>query len=116
MVSDLPITLTIAGPLPQHSRVLVTAFLNFIDNWNGETASISIDGEVKWMKSVTAQPNSVSMCGVPDYKEAAFNVPVLFEATPSSDSLVLTFSTSFPTGTDPCSKSLGIDNVIVYIK
>jgi hypothetical protein len=99
------------GPLAKHTKVLVTAVLHFIDDWNGEQAQVSVDGEVKWLKSVTKTPDSIDLCGGTDFKEAAYNVPVLFEVPHTASSLKLSFKTTLAPGTDPCLSSLGIDNV-----
>ncbi|CDW73184.1 UNKNOWN [Stylonychia lemnae] len=99
--------------LPKHSKLLVMASLHFLDNWKGETATVAIDNQVSWMKSVRASENSVDLCGG-NFKEAAFNVPVIIDTVHSLDTMKLTFKANL--GNDPCEKSLGIDNVEVYVK
>ena len=93
--------------------MLVLANIHFIDDWQGEYAYVKVDGEVIWQKSVTANPSSVNICGG-DFKEAAFNVAVMADTYHSDDDLKLEFATSL--SGDPCLKSLGIDNVAVYVK
>ncbi len=65
------------------------------------------------MKSVMSSGSSVNICGG-SYSEAAYNVPVVADTPHTSDSVVVSFQTNIKT--DPCTKSLGIDNVAVYVK
>jgi hypothetical protein len=99
--------------LPKHTRVLVTANVHFIDDWQGETAYVKIDDKVAWMKSVRSGPTSINICGG-SYGEAAFNVPVIAEIAHDDFSLNLSFETNIER--DPCDVSFGIDNVAVYVK
>ena len=51
--------------LPEHSKILVTANVHFIDNWDGETCWLKLDDStILWEKSVTAIPglNYVNSC------------------------------------------------------
>eukprot|EP00347_Sterkiella_histriomuscorum_P019078 403343040 len=97
-----------------HSRILITATLHFIDNWQGEAALVSIDDQVAWMKTVKASEYGVDLCGNNSFKEAAFNVPVIIDTNHAGDKVKVTFKTNIKG--DACEKSLGIDNVEIYVK
>ncbi len=89
------------------------ATLHFIDNWTGETAKVMLDGNVKWLRSISSSEHSIDVCGG-SFKEAAFNVPVILETPHSGDFMKIAFKTNI--NDDPCVKSLGIDNVEIYVK
>ena len=72
-----------------------------------------MDDEVKWLRSMTASENSVDVCGGA-FKEAGFNIPVVIETIHQGPSAKVSFSTNIRD--DPCVKSLGIDNVEIYVK
>lgn len=91
----------------------MTANLNFLDNWQGEAATVSVNGKVIWMKSVRASNTGVNICGGTS-TEAAFNVPVVAETADDNSNLVVTFQSTLEG--DPCLKSLGIDNVSIYVR
>ena len=85
---------TVIKGLPEdHSQVRVQANLHFIDDWQGESASIKIDGSPVWMRSVTSSKNSMNICGG-DANEAAFNVPVLADTKHEGAEVKISFQTN----------------------
>lgn len=90
------------------------ANLNFIDDWTGQAVTLSIDNKVSWLKTVSASPHSVDICGNKSFKEAAFNVPVIVDTLHSASQIKVAFKANI--SGDPCDRSLGIDNVEIYIK
>jgi hypothetical protein len=76
--------------LPIHNKIKVKANLHFIDNWSGEIAYLKIDSSVVWLKSVSSSPSSIDFCGG-NYKEAAFNVPIVAETLHEESSVVISF-------------------------
>ena len=101
--------------LPTHSRILVLAVIHQIDNWQGESAQCSIDNEVKWERVGVSMESAPNLCGGP-YKEAAYNVPVIIDTMHNRASIKISFGTTIAATESPCDKSLGIDNVEIYIK
>lgn len=102
--------------MPAHNYIKIIATLHFIDKWEGESAVVTLNGSPKWLRSVKASDHGgINICGG-DHDESAFNVPVYIETPHKEESIKIGFRTSIKEGEDPCTKSLGIDNVEVYIK
>ena len=74
---------------------------------------VAVNDKVSWMKSVKASEHAVDLCGG-NFKEAAYNVPVIIDTVHKQETVKISFKTNIKD--DPCEKSLGIDNVEIYIK
>jgi hypothetical protein len=63
--------------LPAHTQVRFEAVAHFVDDWQGETAYMKIDGEYIWTYSNHGPSlNPINLCGSPLYGENAFSIPI----------------------------------------
>jgi hypothetical protein len=108
--------------LPPHSKVKVTARVHFLDRWEGEAVTLSVDGRTVWSQSHDWCPGfmhwmcskyGINTCGrdFPDRLSSKVEVTILH----TGPELGLTFGSSLAPSTDPCYTSWGVDDVSVEI-
>jgi len=106
--------------LPPHQQVRLAARYHMIDNWNGETAFAQLGSHVVWAeqsRKPLAAGHGLEMCGSPEYPELRMSIP-LDVTQPHSESFIeVSFgSSSFSSREDPCSRSFGVDDVMLYVR
>lgn len=105
--------------LPEHTQIKVAARYHFIDNWQGETAFLKLDGEHVWTQGhgPVNPAHGIEMCGSSKFKETKFSAPVEVSQAHTNSMLEVSFgSTSHDENDDPCSRSFGVDDVMIYVK
>lgn len=64
--------------LPEHNQARVQGTVHFVDDWQGDTAYLKVDGQYVWTFSHD-QRNSkgaINLCGSKTFPESRFSVPV----------------------------------------
>ncbi|GAB5358433.1 hypothetical protein AAMO2058_000456900 [Amorphochlora amoebiformis] len=61
-----------------HTKIRVTGTVHFIDDWQGETAYLKVDGHYVWTQSHSEKnsKSSVNVCGKLLYPESRFSVSI----------------------------------------
>mmetsp|Transcript_125700 Transcript_125700/g.268209 ORF Transcript_125700/g.268209 Transcript_125700/m.268209 type:complete len:279 (-) Transcript_125700:46-882(-) len=108
--------------LPAHSKVRVRARIHFIDDWQGDSVMMQVNGQTVWAQAHEWCPSFLKwMCtkygvdtcgrGTPD------RLSVGAEATleHSSGTLEVAFASTLPHGTDACQTSWGVDDIAVEL-
>eukprot|EP00742_Colponemidia_sp_Colp-10_P000217 GILJ01000245.1.p1 GENE.GILJ01000245.1~~GILJ01000245.1.p1 ORF type:complete len:317 (-),score=49.80 GILJ01000245.1:142-1092(-) len=102
--------------LAAHSSVRITARFHMLDNWNGESAFMKINGQTVWLDSAhkpSHATGALNMCGG-DHADPKFSVPIDVTIPHIDDKVTVAFGSSL-TG-DSCDQSWGVDDVMVYVK
>jgi hypothetical protein len=105
--------------LPPHSQVRVTGRYHFIDDWQGETAFLQLGDEFVWSdRAQRAAPGQgLQMCGSAKYPETRMSLPVDVVQSHSASFLEVSFgSHGLDPAQDPCERSFGVDDVMVYVR
>lgn len=110
--------------LPPHNQVRVTARVHMIDNWQSETAFLQLDNHYVWTHraspSSSSSQHGVEMCGHKDYPETKFSLPVDVVLKHDASFLQVAFGVRGTTAQqqhdDACQRSLGVDDVMIYVR
>eukprot|EP01006_Ploeotia_vitrea_P021103 TRINITY_DN53441_c0_g1_i1.p2 TRINITY_DN53441_c0_g1~~TRINITY_DN53441_c0_g1_i1.p2 ORF type:complete len:306 (+),score=110.57 TRINITY_DN53441_c0_g1_i1:64-918(+) len=108
--------------LPPHNHVRVTARYHMIDNWQGETAFLKLGEHIAWADHSTpssqgAKQHGIDMCGSKFYNEKRMSIPVDVSQDHTDSFLQVSFgSTGLHENEDPCQRSFGVDDVMVYVR
>uniref|UniRef100_A0A7S1B238 Uncharacterized protein n=1 Tax=Noctiluca scintillans TaxID=2966 RepID=A0A7S1B238_NOCSC len=108
--------------LPPHSKVKVSARVHFLDKWEGEAVTLSVDDRPVWSQSHDWCPGfmhwmcskyGINSCGrdLPDRLSAKVEATIMH----SGPEIGLTFGSSLAPSTDPCYTSWGVDDVSLEI-
>lgn len=108
--------------LPPHERIRIRARVHFIDEWEGESIQMSLDGAPVWSQAHEWCPNfqkwictkyGIDTCG----RETPDRLSVVAEATSihNASEVSVAFSSSLPPGTDACRTAWGVDDVSVEL-
>jgi len=109
-----PITYTCLN-LPAHTQVQLQATVHFVDDWQGETAYLKINGEYAWTKSHGQEiiGHTVNVCGSSQFGETSFTVPVDIAVWNKDNQLKVEFGTTL----DPSVTAyLGLSSINLYIR
>jgi hypothetical protein len=104
--------------LPPHSQVRVTGRYHFIDNWQGETAFLKLGEKYAWSEHTSKNPDSlgIHMCGSEQYPERKMSTPIDVTMPHSDSFLQVAFGSTGDAKQDPCERSFGVDDVMVYVR
>jgi len=108
--------------LPHHEKVKVRARLHFIDEWEGESLFLQVNGQTVWSQSHSWCPGlfkwkctkfGLDSCG----REMPDRISVKAEAMleHSGEDLEVSFASSLPPGSDACRASWGVDDVSIEL-
>lgn len=107
--------------LPPHSQLRVTARMHMIDNWQGETAFLKLDEHVVWAEhSLKTEPHvGLHVCGSDRFPEKRMSIPIDVSMRHEAAFIEVAFgSRAFPHNApeDPCDRSFGVDDVMLYVR
>jgi len=102
--------------LPLHTSLRITGLVHFVDDWQGETAFLKIDGEYVWSDAVDQEntPGKMSVCGSDKFPEIRFSVPIDIVIPHSAAKVELLFSTTVET--DAFDARFGISNIALHLR
>lgn len=105
--------------LPPHQQVRVTGRYHFIDNWKGESAFLQLNNQYVWTDHTSphvTHASGIDMCGSTQYAEKKMSTPVDVTMPHSDSFLEVAFGSTGSPSEDPCHRSFGVDDVMVYVK
>lgn len=86
--------------LPEHNQVRVQATVHFVDDWQGDTAYLKVNGEYVWTFSHD-QRNSkgaINLCGSATFPESRFSVPIDVALPHTGSALRVEFGSTLEVG------------------
>jgi hypothetical protein len=100
--------------LPKHSQIRVVATAHFVDDWQGETAYLKINGNYVWTESHELRNGAkgLNICGSDRYMETKFSVPIDVTLPSVGENMNLEFGSSMEAGNNA---HFGISSVSLYI-
>jgi hypothetical protein len=113
--------------LPRHAEVQVTARFHFIDNWDDDTAFMTLasggEEHTMWTEEYTWCPQFFTMmcakghsaCGKPEYPDKLSRL-VSVSMKHSDPTLTVAFGTNIPEVVPPCEVSYGVSSVVVEVR
>jgi len=111
--------------LPPHKQVRLAARYHMIDDWQGETAFLKIGEQFVWSDRSRASQGArdgLDMCGSTEFPERRMSIPIDVTLPHSDSFLEVSFgSTALARNQqqhreDPCRRSFGVDDVMVYVR
>jgi len=107
--------------LPRHTQVRVTGRYHMIDRWQGETAFLKVDDHYVWAEHSRASAPGVGleMCGSKEFPEKKMSIPIDVTMQHTESFLEVAFgSKGLPQNQpeDPCNRSFGVDDVMIYVR
>jgi len=105
--------------LPPHNQVRVTARYHMIDDWKGETAFLKLDEHYVWAdhSRAMAPAAGIEMCGSKQFPERKMSIPIDVTLPHAASLLEVSFgSKGLSEHEDPCARSFGVDDVMVYVR
>eukprot|EP00466_Bigelowiella_natans_P004838 jgi/Bigna1/135061/aug1.27_g9769 len=110
---DLTFSRTFAIPR-HHEMIRLVATVHFVDDWQGETAYLKVDGSIVWTQSHTERNSNqlMNICGKVRYPDSKFSVPIDVTIPHSSPSMKVTFGSNLRTD----QALFGLSSLAVYMK
>jgi len=101
--------------LPPHTQLRVVATGHFVDDWQGETAYLTIDNHMVWTEShdQRAGLHALSICGSDRYPETKFSTPIDITIPHTADKVQLSFGTTLESSAEA---RFGISSVAIYAR
>lgn len=106
-----------SSSLPAHKYVRVTAKLHQIDQWDGQTMYAKLDDRIVWTHVGLSSPDlGIDVCGG-SHPESRVGISMDVSVAHSSGSPVkISFGSTGSESDDPCKRSFGVDDVLIYVK
>ncbi len=100
--------------LPAHTHVRVQATAYFVDDWQGESAAIKLDGQFAWTQShdQRSSAGARNVCGNPRIPESNIGVPIDITVAHTASTLTLAALTTIPGASNA---HLALDDVRVLV-
>eukprot|EP00931_Biecheleriopsis_adriatica_P110148 TRINITY_DN84412_c0_g1_i1.p1 TRINITY_DN84412_c0_g1~~TRINITY_DN84412_c0_g1_i1.p1 ORF type:complete len:259 (+),score=34.35 TRINITY_DN84412_c0_g1_i1:185-961(+) len=108
--------------LPDHSKVKVRARLHFIDNWEGDSLLMQVDGHTAWSQSHSWCPGlfkwkctklGLNSCGGDTPDRLSVKAEAILEH--SGPQLQVGFASTLAPDSDACEASWGVDDVSIEL-
>lgn len=102
------------GTLPAHTHVRVQATAYFIDDWQGESAAIKLDGQFAWTQDhdQRSSARALNVCGNPGIAESSIGVPIDITVAHTASTLTVAALTTIPAESEA---HLALDDVRVSV-
>lgn len=97
----------------------MTARYHFIDNWKHETAFLKLGEHYAWAHHHSSEAGrGIHMCGSDKHAETKMSMPIDVVQAHSASFLEVSFGSKAGADSeqDPCDRSFGVDDVMIYVR
>ena len=100
--------------LPKHTALRVVATVHFLDDWQGETAYLTLDGHFAWTQAHSERGSvaAINVCGRNRYPESRFSQGIDVTVPHNAAEVAVAFGSSLATD----QAMFGVSSVAVYIR